>query len=192
MVLRAGNDSQSQHIGRNPQRVSPSARKPKDRGNHRRPEHPGQHHPGAPGEARHVQRPSLRRRRRNSPTNTSKKLEIKTPSADQLIKNLSGGNQQKVIFGALAGYQPRPADAGRTHPRHRHRHKGGDQSWWSSLRNRAWRLSLFPRKLTRCCAAVTAWSFAGQKKKVAELDGQEISEAAIMHYIAGGAENEPA
>ena len=28
-----------------------------------------------------------------------KKLEIKTPDADQLIKNLSGGNQQKVILG---------------------------------------------------------------------------------------------
>ena len=34
------------------------------------------------------------------------KLEIKTPSADQLIKNLSGGNQQKVILARWMATNP--------------------------------------------------------------------------------------
>ena len=34
------------------------------------------------------------------------KLEIKTPDADQLIKNLSGGNQQKVILGRWLATEP--------------------------------------------------------------------------------------
>ena len=41
-----------------------------------------------------------------------KTLHISTPSADQLMKNLSGGNQQKAISGALAGDQPAFTDPG--------------------------------------------------------------------------------
>ena len=44
-------------------------------------------------------------------------------------------------------------------------------------------------EMLRCCDRMVVLR---DKKKVAELNGQEISEAAIMHYIAGGAENEPA
>ena len=44
-------------------------------------------------------------------------------------------------------------------------------------------------EMLRCCDRMIVLR---DKKKVAELNGQEISEAAIMHYIAGGAENEPA
>ena len=43
--------------------------------------------------------------------------------------------------------------------------------------------------MLRCCDRMIVLR---DKKKVAELAGQEISEAAIMHFIAGGAENEPA
>ena len=44
-------------------------------------------------------------------------------------------------------------------------------------------------EMLRCCDRMIVLR---DKKKVAELAGQEISEAAIMHFIAGGAENEPA
>ena len=39
-------------------------------------------------------------------------LNIATPSPDQLVKNLSGGNQQKVILSALVGDQSQIAAAG--------------------------------------------------------------------------------
>jgi len=41
-----------------------------------------------------------------------KLLNIVTPSPDQPVKNLSGGNQQKVILAPLAGYEPPGADPG--------------------------------------------------------------------------------
>ena len=39
--------------------------------------------------------------------NYVKRLRIKTPSSDQLVRNLSGGNQQKVVFAKWMSCQPK-------------------------------------------------------------------------------------
>ncbi len=41
------------------------------------------------------------KKERNAVTNYIKELSIKTPSMDQLVKNLSGGNQQKVVLARI-------------------------------------------------------------------------------------------
>ena len=93
------------------------------------------------------------------------KLEIKTPSADQLIKNLSGGNQQKVILARWLATNPdllmldeptRGIDIGT---------KAEIQKLVVQLAEQGMAVILFPRKLTRCCAAATAWSFCGTKRR---------------------------
>ena len=120
------------------------------------------------------------------------KLEIKTPSADQLIKNLSGGNQQKVILARWLATNPdllmldeptRGIDIGT---------KAEIQKLVVQLAEQGMAVIFISSEIDvmlRCCDRMVVLR---DKKKVAELNGQEISEAAIMHYIAGGAENEPA
>ncbi|MDC0700491.1 ATP-binding cassette domain-containing protein, partial [Blautia wexlerae] len=120
------------------------------------------------------------------------KLEIKTPSADQLIRNLSGGNQQKVILARWLATNPdllmldeptRGIDIGT---------KAEIQKLVVQLAEQGMAVIFISSEIDemlRCCGRMIVLR---DKKKVAELNGQEISEAAIMHYIAGGAENEPA
>lgn len=120
------------------------------------------------------------------------KLEIKTPSADQLIRNLSGGNQQKVILARWLATNPdllmldeptRGIDIGT---------KAEIQKLVVQLAEQGMAVIFISSEIDemlRCCGRMIVLR---DKKKVAELSGQEISEAAIMHYIAGGAENEPA
>ena len=120
------------------------------------------------------------------------KLEIKTPSADQLIKNLSGGNQQKVILARWLATNPdllmldeptRGIDIGT---------KAEIQKLVVQLAEQGMAVIFISSEIDemlRCCDRMVVLR---DKKKVAELNGQEISEAAFMHYIAGGAENEPA
>ena len=120
------------------------------------------------------------------------KLEIKTPSADQLIKNLSGGNQQKVILARWMATNPdllmldeptRGIDIGT---------KAEIQKLVVQLAEQGMAVIFISSEIDemlRCCDRMIVLR---DKKKVAELAGQEISEAAIMHFIAGGAENEPA
>ena len=45
-------------------------------------------------------------------------ISIKAPSVSQLVGNLSGGNQQKVVVAKWLMMQPQGADRGRAHPRH--------------------------------------------------------------------------
>jgi len=47
-------------------------------------------------------------------------LKIKTPSDRQIVKNLSGGNQQKIVLAKCLATKRQSADAGRADSRNRH------------------------------------------------------------------------
>ena len=66
----------------------------------------GEHHPGHAGQPGLVQVPEHRRSNTRLPINIIKLLNIATPSADQPVKNLSGGNQQKVILARWLATNP--------------------------------------------------------------------------------------
>ena len=53
-------------------------------------------------------------------------LRVKTPDLHERIMNLSGGNQQKVLIGALAADQAEDPDPRRADARHRRRRQGRD------------------------------------------------------------------
>ncbi len=113
-------------------------------------------------------------------------LEIKTPSAEQLTKNLSGGNQQKVILARWLATQPdllildeptRGIDVGT---------KAEIQKMVMDLADQGIALIYISSELDemlRCCDTIAVLR---EKEKVADLAGNEINESVIMDYVAGG------
>lgn len=116
------------------------------------------------------------------------KLQIKTPSTDQLIRNLSGGNQQKVILARWLATDPtllildeptRGIDVGT---------KADIQRMVISLADGGMALVFISSEIDemlRCCNRMTIMR---DKQQVGELVGSEITETAIMECIAGGVE----
>lgn len=117
-----------------------------------------------------------------------KKLEIKTPSSDQLIKNLSGGNQQKVILARWLATEPeflmldeptRGIDIGT---------KAELQKIVIDLAQQGMAVLFISSEIDemlRCCKRMIVLR---DMQQVGELNGQEISEEAIMKIMAGGEE----
>ncbi len=117
-------------------------------------------------------------------------LQIKTPSQEQAIKNLSGGNQQKVLLARWLATNPdllmldeptRGIDIGT---------KAEIQKLVLQLAEKGMALLFISSEIDemlRCCSRM---SVLRDKRKIAELSGDEITESAIMHYIAGGAHHE--
>jgi len=115
-----------------------------------------------------------------------RELSIKTPSGAQPVKNLSGGNQQKVILARWLATDPellildeptRGIDIGT---------KAEIQKLVVELAGGGMALVFISSEIDemlRCCSRIVVLR---DKKKVAELSLSEISEHNIMEYIAGG------
>lgn len=120
------------------------------------------------------------------------KLSIKTPSKDQKIKNLSGGNQQKVILARWMATHPdllildeptRGIDIGT---------KAEILKIVIELAKQGMGVIFISSEIDemlRCCGRMVVLR---NMKKVMELCGNEISQTAVMHHIAGGDKNEKA
>lgn len=112
-------------------------------------------------------------------------LNIKTPSADQQIKNLSGGNQQKVLLARWLATDPqllildeptRGIDIGA---------KAEIQKIVMQLAQDGMScvfISSEMEEMLRCCGRMYVLR---DKEIVAELTGDEINESKIMQIIAG-------
>ncbi len=118
-----------------------------------------------------------------------KMLQVKTPTREQLIKNLSGGNQQKAILGRWLATNPellmldeptRGIDVGT---------KAEVQKIVVDLAEKGIAvvfISSEMEEMTRCC---TRMLILNDRKVIGELTGDEISESKIMSVIAGGGGN---
>ena len=118
-----------------------------------------------------------------------KELAIKTPSADQQIKNLSGGNQQKVLLARWLATGPkllildeptRDIDIGA---------KAEIQKTVIKLAGEGMScvfISSEMEEMLRCCSRMYVLR---DKEIVAELSGDDISESHIMEIIAGEGAN---
>ncbi|MDF2613866.1 MAG: Monosaccharide-transporting ATPase [Clostridia bacterium] len=115
-----------------------------------------------------------------------KLLDIKTPGREQLIKNLSGGNQQKVILARWLATNPdllildeptRGIDIGTKAEIQKLVVKFADEGMAVVF------ISSEMDEMLRCCSRMAVFS---EKEKLGELEGDEISEQEIMKMIAGG------
>jgi simple sugar transport system ATP-binding protein len=114
------------------------------------------------------------------------KLSIKTPGQDQAIKNLSGGNQQKVLLARWLATEPellmldeptRGIDIGA---------KAEIQKYVVQLAEGGMAVIFISSEIDemlRCCNRMIVLR---DKKIVGELSGAEITEEQIMKSIAGG------
>ncbi|MCE5286153.1 MAG: sugar ABC transporter ATP-binding protein [Pelosinus sp.] len=112
-------------------------------------------------------------------------LSISTPSSEQLVKNLSGGNQQKVILGRWLLTNPellildeptRGIDVGT---------KAEIQKLILELASDGMAVMFISSELDemlRCCSRMAVMR---DKKKIAELAGNEVQESIVMQTIAG-------
>lgn len=114
-------------------------------------------------------------------------LQIKTPSADQLVKNLSGGNQQKVILARWMATRPallildeptRGIDVGT---------KAEIQKLVLELAAQGKACIFISSELDEVLRTSHRVVVLRDRQVVAELTGREIDEETIMHAIAGEA-----
>lgn len=118
-----------------------------------------------------------------------KLLSIKTSGKEQLIKNLSGGNQQKVILARWLVTQPdllildeptRGIDVGT---------KAEIQKLIIKLAGEGMAVMFISSELDellRCCDRLAV---IRDRSKIAELVGEGLDEKTVMHTIAGGESN---
>lgn len=115
-------------------------------------------------------------------------LAIKTPSADQQIKNLSGGNQQKVLLARWLATDPKLLILDEPT-------RGIDIGAKAEIQKLVMKLaqdgmscvfiSSEMEEMLRCCSRMYVLR---DKQLVAELTGEEINEHHIMQIIAGEGE----
>jgi len=116
-----------------------------------------------------------------------KALHISTPSADQLMKNLSGGNQQKTILARWLAINPhllildeptRGIDIGT---------KTEIQKLILELAEEGKAIIFISSELEEVIRCSQRVMVMRDRQKVAELEGEQIDQARIMQTIAGAA-----
>jgi simple sugar transport system ATP-binding protein len=114
-----------------------------------------------------------------------KLLGISTPGPEQLVMNLSGGNQQKVLLARWLATQPRllildeptrGIDVGA---------KAEILKLVQSLRDEGMSILFISSELEEVVRDSQRVIVLRDRVKVGELSGSQISEQAIMHTIAG-------
>ncbi len=113
-----------------------------------------------------------------------KALGVKTPGPEQLIKNLSGGNQQKVLLGRWLATEPklfildeptRGIDVGA---------KAEIEKLIASLRKQGLAILFISSELEEVVRDSQRVIILRDRRKVGELAAEQISEQAIMQMIA--------
>ncbi len=116
-----------------------------------------------------------------------KALDIKTPSREQQIKNLSGGNQQKVIIARWLAVHPRllildeptrGIDVGA---------RAEIEALIQKLREEGMSLLLISSELDEVVRNSSRVIVLRDRDKIAELSGEELSEQKILRVIASQA-----
>ncbi len=113
-----------------------------------------------------------------------KTLNIKTPGPEQLVKNLSGGNQQKVLLARWLATEPkllildeptRGIDVGA---------KSEIEKLIASLRSEGMAILFISSELEEVVRDSQSVIVLRDREQIGQLTGTQITEPAIMHMIA--------
>jgi len=111
-------------------------------------------------------------------------LNIRTPSPEQLVKNLSGGNQQKVLLARWLATEPkllildeptRGIDVGA---------KAEIEKLMASLREEGMAILFISSELEEVVRDSQRVFVMRDREQIGQLTGEQITEPAIMHMIA--------
>ena len=114
-----------------------------------------------------------------------KLLDISTPSSEQPVMNLSGGNQQKVLLARWLATQPRllildeptrGIDVGA---------KAEIEKLMESLRQKGMGILFISSELEEVVRDSQRVIVLRDRRKAGEMTGEQITEKAVMHTIAG-------
>lgn len=118
-----------------------------------------------------------------------KAIGIKTPSPEQAIRNLSGGNQQKVILARWLASEPRllildeptrGIDVGA---------KAEVEGLVRELAREGYAVVFISSELEEVVRSCNRVMVLRDRRKIGELEGEEVEEQRIMQTIAGGHES---
>jgi simple sugar transport system ATP-binding protein len=118
-----------------------------------------------------------------------KALQIHTPSAEQLTKNLSGGNQQKVILARWLAIDPRMLILDESTRGIDIGTKAEIQKMIISLAEEGKAMVFISSELDEIIRCSNRVMVMRDHSKVTELSAENVNQAQVMQAIAGGLEN---
>ncbi|MDP6543206.1 MAG: sugar ABC transporter ATP-binding protein [Phycisphaerae bacterium] len=134
--------------------------------------------------SRGVWRTIGRKKQRELAEKFIKALNIRTPSSEQRVKNLSGGNQQKVLLARWLATEPmllildeptRGIDVGA---------KSEIEKLIASLRQQGMAILFISSELEEVVRDSQRVVVLRDRRQIGQLTGEQITEPAIMHMIA--------
>ena len=128
----------------------------------------------------HLARPasSTRRRQREIVDRFIRRLGIKCAGPEQPIRELSGGNQQKVLLARWLCMNPQPPDPRRADPRHRCRRQGRDPEPDPRAREQGLGVLMISSELEEMVEGADRVFVLRDGRTVAELAGERLNEHA--------------
>ena len=125
-----------------------------------------------------------------SPTSIIDLLQIKCASRETLIKQLSGGNQQKCILARVAGDQSGFSDPGRAHRGIDIGTKTEIQKLVVQLADEGKSLIFISSEIEEMLRTCNRMAVLRDGRKVGEIEEREMNQMSVMKAIAGGDKNE--